>query len=254
MKWHVEISDLAGDLRLLTDVLKELSLTLEEHEGKLLLSGPELESMDTSSEVQAYVRRVSEIAREVAKHTPSIELGFSVGAVLQKTASGISRHHFVVVSETVHSHVSTHAAVIKCMLAIVPSEEELRRQEELLKERQYQELRLSAVSRLVSAVKHERALIVQRLLNQEPTPQLLGHIADMIKDDLGGGLYRLASKNQMSRFYRSINHPDVFGEKARHIVSYDEPPPNPMNLAEGTAFIRELARAWLNLKSGGCDA
>jgi hypothetical protein len=154
----------------------------------------------------------------------------------------------------VHFHDVAHVEVVKCPTATALSEEELRRQEELLKERQYQELRLSAVSRVVSAVKHERALTAQRLLNQEGTPQVLGHIADIIKDDLGSGLYALASKNQMSRFYRSINHPDIFGEKARHIVSYDEPPPNPMNLAESTAFIRELARAWLNLKSGVSDA
>jgi hypothetical protein len=254
MRWQVEISDLTGDLRLLADVLKELSLTVGEHKGKLLLSGPKLESMATPSEVHVYVQRVSEIAREVVKHAPSIELGFSVGAVLQKTTSGISRHHFVVASDMVHFHDVAHVEVVKCPTATALSEEELRRQEELLKERQYQELRLSAVSRVVSAVKHERALTAQRLLNQEGTPQVLGHIADIIKDDLGSGLYALASKNQMSRFYRSINHPDIFGEKARHIVSYDEPPPNPMNLAESTAFIRELARAWLNLKSGVSDA
>ena len=254
MRWQVEISDLTGDLRLLADVLKELSLTVGEHEGKLLLSGPKIESMATPSEVHAYVQRVSEIIREVVKHAPGIELGFSVGAVLQKTASGTSRHHFVVVSDMVHFHDIAHVEVVKCPTATAPSEEELRRQEELLKERQYQELRLTAISRVISAVKHERALAVQRLLNQEATPQVLGHIADIIKDDLGSGLYALASKNQMSRFYRSINHPNIFGEKARHIVSYDEPPPNPMNLAESTAFIRELARAWLNLKSGVSDA
>jgi hypothetical protein len=254
MKWKVETSDSSGNRRLLTDVLKELSLSFEEQEGKLLLSSAALESMSTPSEVHTYVRRVSEIASEVAKHTPTIDLGFSVGSVLQLTDSGVSRHHFVVVSETVNLQVIEHAAVIKSTAASPPSEEELRRQEELLKERQYQELRLSAVARLVSAVRDERALTVQRLLNQEPTPQVLGHVADIIQDDLGNRLSSLVSKNQMTRFYRSINHPDVFGESARHIVSYQEPPPDPMNLGESTAFIRELARAWLNLKSGATSA
>jgi hypothetical protein len=254
MRWQVEVSDLSGDRRLLSDVLKELSLTLQEGEGKLLLSGPILESMDTPSEVHAYVLRVSEIAKEVGAHSPSIGLEFSVGAVIQQTGSGVSRHHFLQVSDTIHLHVAGHVAVLRCEPAVKPSEEELRRQEELLKERQYQELRVSAVARLVSAVREERALTVQRLLNQAPTPQILGHVADIIKDDLGSDLQSLASKNQLTRFYRSINHPSVFGESARHIVSHQEAPPAPMNLAEATAFIREVARSWLNLKSGAKDA
>lgn len=220
MRWKVEVSDLTGNRRLLTDVLKELSLTLEEHEGTFLLSGPPLESLNTPSDVHAYVRRVSEITGEVAKHTPIIEMGFSVGAVLHETASGVARHHFLVIADSVHLHVSGHVALVSCTPAVSLSEEELRQQEELLKERQYQELRLAAFSRFVSAVKHERARTVQRLLNQEPTPYVLGHIADVIQDDLGGGLYSLAPKNKMTRFYRSINHPSVFGENARHIVSY----------------------------------
>lgn len=198
---------MGSNLRLLKDVLKELSLKVEEQEGHLLLSGLQLETMETPSEVNAYVRRVSDIAAEVSKHPPSIELGFSVGAVLQKTESGTSRHHFLVVSDAVHLHMATHVALIRGTPADALSEEELRRQEEAQRERQYQELRSSAVARLVSAVKHERALTVQRLLSQEATPQVLGHIADIIKDDLGSDMYALASKNQMSRFYRSINLP-----------------------------------------------
>jgi hypothetical protein len=254
MRWQVEVSDASGDRRLLNDVLKELNITLEEHEGRLLLDGPALEAMNTPSEVHAYVLRVSEIAREVGAHPPSIGLEFSVGAVIQHTDSGARRHHFVQVSDTIHLHVTGHAAVLRCEPAVPVSEKEQRRQEELLKERQYQELRLSAVSRLVSAVREERALVVQRLLNQPPTPQILGHVADIIQDDLGSGLQSLASRNQLTRFYRSINHPDVFGETARHMVSYQEPPPNPMNLAEATAFVREISRSWPNLKAGAKDA
>ena len=169
---EVEISDLAGNRRLLTDVLKELNLTLQEHDGRLLLDGPSLEAMNTPSEVHAYVLKVSEIAKELGAHPPSIGLEFSVGAVVQHTASGASRHHFLQVSDTIHLHVSGHAAVLRYEPAVALSEEELKRQEELLRERQYQELRLSAVSRVVSAVREERALTAQRLLNLAPTPQI----------------------------------------------------------------------------------
>jgi hypothetical protein len=78
----------------------------------------------------------------------------------------------------------------------------------------------------------------------------MGHIADLIQDDTGSEMKNLVSDKQLTRFYRSINHPDVFGELARHIVSDDEPPPNPMSLEEARSFVRVLANRWMERKAG----
>ncbi len=130
------------------------------------------------------------------------------------------------------------------------SESDRKRSEEEEREEAYQKTRRKAISRVVSALKDERALKVQRLLQKELTPQTMGHIADLIQDDIGGVMRDLASGNQLTRFYRSINHPDVFGEQARHIISQQEPPPMPMSMDEARAFIRDLAARWLEDKAG----
>ena len=78
----------------------------------------------------------------------------------------------------------------------------------------------------------------------------MGHIADLIQDDTESEMKNLVSDIQLIRFNRFINHPDVFGEQARHIISKVEPPPNPMSLEEARTFIRALADRWMERKAG----
>jgi hypothetical protein len=104
--------------------------------------------------------------------------------------------------------------------------------------------------RIKSAVLDERALTVVRLLKEDLTPQRMGHIIDLIQEDIGGSLPNLAGKANLTRFYRSINHPDVYGQEARHIVSRQEPPPDPMLLAEAQMFVRNVSNLWFQKKAG----
>jgi hypothetical protein len=130
------------------------------------------------------------------------------------------------------------------------SEAERARLEQLAAEREFQRLRRKAISRVGSALRDERAIKVQKLLQGEPNPLALGHAVDLIEDDLGGAISKLASANQLTRFYRSINHQDVFGEEARHITSPDEPPPDPMTIGEARTFANEIAKRWMDEKAG----
>jgi hypothetical protein len=130
------------------------------------------------------------------------------------------------------------------------SEAERKRIEEAEKEAAYQKKRRKAISRFVSAFIDERALQVQRLLQGDLNPQTMGHIADLIQDDIGGAMRDLVASHQLTRFYRSINHPDVFGEQARHIISKEEPPPKPMNIHEARKFIHGLVELYLEKKAG----
>jgi hypothetical protein len=66
----------------------------------------------------------------------------------------------------------------------------------------------------------------------------------------GGAMKDLVSRNQLERFSRSINHPEVFGKDARHIVSKVEPPPKPMNIHEARKFVHGLVEFYLEKKAG----
>jgi hypothetical protein len=67
---------------------------------------------------------------------------------------------------------------------------------------------------------------------------------------MGDAIRDLVSRNQLTRFHRSINHPEVYGDQARHITSGQEPPPKPMKLDEARTFIRNIAELWLEKKAG----
>ena len=79
----------------------------------------------------------------------------------------------------------------------------------------------------------------------EPTTTELGHIVDLVQNECRGSMGKYATRNQLRRFSHSINHPDVFGLKARHAVSAEESPPNPMGYAEAREFARSIGALWL---------
>ena len=124
------------------------------------------------------------------------------------------------------------------------------RWEEERQERDYQQLKRKALSRIISATRDERALQVQRLLQGELNPHTMGQIAELIKADMRNRMETLVSKKLLTRFKGSINHPSVFGEKSRHIIPKGAPPSNPMSLEEARCFIRDLADRWMERKAG----
>jgi hypothetical protein len=251
MRWRVELIDVTGNKRLFCDVLRELSISVVEENGESFLVGEPFETCDTAADVHAHASRIQAIVQEVCDYVPEIEVAFSVGSVVERTADGgPRRHHFLVVSDALHLHDIGHVASLTAAPSAHLSEEERQRLVVQRQEQEYQHLRATAVSRIIPAVADDRALTVQRLLHGELTPQPLGHIADLIQDDFGALVTQLAPTNQWKRFYRSINHPTVFGEKARHIVSKVEPPPDPMTLDEARSFIRIVASRWLKSKAG----
>lgn len=85
-------------------------------------------------------------------------------------------------------------------------------------------------------------------------PDLRGALAIFARDDLGPTLLRnifhmaeihpnfkdWSTKTQRSRFSRSIQHPKVYGQDARHSVWNHPPPDRPMELSEALLLIREI--------------
>lgn len=249
MRWRVEVSDITGNHRLLRETLSELSIVLLQEDDGFFLVSDQFEVLDTPQEVHILATRVQSIIEEAAKGTPEIQLGLKIGTVTEETTGGRRKHYFIIASSG-HIRLTGNAVTLKVEPAVQLSEDERRCLEGEQREQEYKQLRRMAFSRIVSAFRDDRALQVQRLLRGDLTPQTMGHIADVIKDDMGNGITDLASADQLTRFYRSINHPDVFGEQARHIVSKVDPPPKPMNLEEARGFIRDLANYWMDRKAG----
>ena len=248
MRWRVEINDLGGDGRLLRDVLERLSIQLEEEAGNRFLIGDAFEAFGTAAEVHAFASRVQSIVTEQAD--PDILMSFQIGPVAEKLEDGTLRKYVFMAARGASVTVGTAQATLTVHGGLSLSDADQKRIEDEQKELTYQAKRRKATSRVVSALKDGRALQVQRLLRKDLKPLVMGHIADLIQDDMGGAMKSLVSNNQLTRFQRSINHQKVFGEDARHITSKEEPPPKPMSFRQARTFIRDLAARWLEYKAG----
>jgi hypothetical protein len=251
MRWRVKITERNGDDRLLRDVLEARSLRLDEQAGELFLIGDPFEELETAGEVHALASRVQSIVKEIGEEDSDIHMSFRLGEVWEEPENGEPRRGYVFLTGHSSAYCFASAGVsLGVVRGLSLSEAERQRIEDEEKELAYKKKCRKAISRFASAFLDDRALQVQRLLRKELTPQTMGHIADLIQADIGGAMRALVSNNQLTRFYRSINHPDVFGEQARHIVPKGDPPPKPMNLDEAREFTRALAARWLENKAG----
>jgi hypothetical protein len=261
MKWKVEVVGVGGNDRLLRDVLRELALEIVGAPPERFLAGAAFAACQSVQDVLDVALRVQAAVDEARMHDAELEreLTLSVGCVWEQRDDGSwSQHLRAILGEAI---LCLDGATVQAAASVWPPsivsdeerkrlEEEPRRLEEDRREQAYQKLRRKGVSRVVSAFHDRSALQVQKFLAGQLTPLNMGHIADLIESDMGGAMRELASARQMTRFSRSINHPHVFGEEARHIVSANEPPPDPMSLDEAREFIRSLASRWLERKAG----
>lgn len=60
-----------------------------------------------------------------------------------------------------------------------------------------------------------------------------------------------SSSRQRGRFTHSANHPEAHGEDARHAVSNQQPPADPMSLSDSEYFIGEILERWVDEVWGG---
>lgn len=249
MKWKVEISNFAGDIRMLREVLEPLSIAVSGADGKLFMAGQRFEDMRSAVEVHADATEVSAIISENAAADPEIKLAFGIGVIIDEGLDGTSTKHTIVALVST-AQVASSAGIVRVSTTSGPvSETERAGLEEERREREHQRVTRKAIARVVSAARNPNAREVQRILRGELTPHTMWHIVELIEAD--GAIKALGiSRNQLGRLTGSINHPDVYGKDARHRVREHEPPPIPMELEEARAFIHDVANRWFERIAG----
>lgn len=237
MRWKVQIIDVTGE-DILADVLAESRFELE---GNMLL-GRTFEALDDWGDVADVARDLSQKVREISRLNPDIDIGFDGGPVFEYDANGsqISKHH------KVYAHGTASLALTGRAVGIAIGGVQMTPEEKAEVERI---ARVNEVAEILRALMvSDKVLEVLRLFEGEPWGTQLGHIHDLIQDDVGD-LSRYAPKAQLIRFNRSINHQDAFGVKARHAALKSSPPTNSMSLQEATVFIKEVAERWISDKA-----
>lgn len=237
MRWSVQINDQIGE-DILTDVLAEAGFTLDGD----MLSGELFDACSEWGDVSDIAHDLAHRVREIARLHPDIEIGFFSGPVYEFDEDGkeIHRHNKVYAKGAAVLALSATVAGVGTVTSSLTAEERAEME---------RKARVQRAGELVkAAVRSDLVLTVMRLLDGEPGSLELGHVHDLLLDDMDGDLSSLASKKQLTRFNRSINHPDVLGLKARHAVTNQEAPPDPMSLEEATDFVRGIAQKWITEK------
>lgn len=251
MKWAVEVIDTLGDERLLTEVLKALGFDLtKDSQGDVVLTGEELHAADDANKIWNIAKKVSSSICDVVRISGNVQsgIGFTVGSVYEYSSGGNRRSHaFMEVSNSVTIRSSIQAELTTGPSTL--SAEEQKEAESRRKEDEYQRDLHAFISKVVPVHKTERAVDVLTLLNGKLTPFTMGHIFELVNDDMNGNMTIFTSSTQVTRFKRSINHPLVNGLDARHAISNVAPPPKPMREVEAQSFVKDLANKWFDHKT-----
>ena len=234
-RWKVEVTDAIGDV-----LIETLAAAGFELDGDMLFGEP-FEALDDWGAVSDSARELGQKVREIARLNPNLEMSFESGPVYEYDGDGnqIGKHHKVYAQGAVSLGLAGQATAV-ANTSLTPEEQaEIARQ-----------ARAEKAAQLMRAVmQSELVLTVLRLFEGEPWGTELGHVHKLIQNDMDGDLSRFGTGNQFERFNRSINHPDVLGLKARHAVTNEEPPPDPMNLIQATQFMRDVAQKWIEEKA-----
>lgn len=237
MRWAVKINNINGE-DILADVLADVGFDLSGD----MLSGEPFEALENWHDVSDAGHELARKIQVIARLDPEFKVNFSTGAVHEYDDGGkeIHVHAKLYVDDVV---MTTHAGVVE--VCTVPSSLSLEEKIEMNRK-----ARVTKTADLLRATIHsDLVLTIMDLLYREPGALELGNVYEFILNDMKGDLSPLATRTQLKRFTRSINHPDVLGARARHAITNDTPPPDPMNLEEATQFINDVVNKWIKAKS-----
>jgi hypothetical protein len=222
VRWHVEILRIKGDEQSLLEALAPLELQIGEIGGKKCLVGVRFETLNDAVAVHIEADNVAALIYCANILAADLQASFDVGTEVTEVRSDGERR--VIQRNAIIRGSRLAGFVGGSGIICIPS--------------------AKAVTLIIAASRNSSARRVQALLAEELTPTTIYHIYELIRADQGSALKNLTSSTQLDRLTRSVNHPEVHGHAARHIVSKSDPPSNPMRIIEARSFIRELAYRW----------
>jgi hypothetical protein len=222
VRWHVEVLRIKGNEQSLLEALAPLELQIGAIGGKKCLVGDRFETLIDAVAVHSEADNVAALIYYANMLATDLQTSFDLGAEVTEVRPDGER--CVVRRGAVIRGGRLAGSVGGSGITCIPN--------------------AKAGTLIIAASRNSSARRVQEILAQELTPTTIYHIYELIRADQGSALKELASSNQLDRLTRSVNHPDVHGHAARHIVSENEPPSKPMRIDEARSFIRELAYRW----------
>ncbi|EKU97138.1 hypothetical protein Lepto7375DRAFT_1012 [Leptolyngbya sp. PCC 7375] len=246
MKWSVELLKTPDDIELIRSALAHSGYAIAEAtfdpEVSWVLTHPKYEEYELATLVREDAVQLKTKLFRIGL-LEEVDLNVDVGDLWKQNADGSVTNHRS--AKLVGGEVD--GGTMKSGPPSNPhlSEEERARLVEAQRVENARK-RMAQISRIAAAIDNPVVVQIMKLLKVSSLSMTqAGHIVDLIKKDLDGDLGAFATKKQLQRFYRSINHPDIMGLEARHAVSNKVPPSKPMTEHEARSFARQIGQKWL---------
>lgn len=258
MKWSVEIERIDGELEILQAVLERAGYILEgttNEEGQpvLHLKSEKFESLNQANLIWEDVKNVRDTFKEIPPIKDLPLLSFEAACVRELSDEAKPKRYLFAEGLSNVLVCSSGYATTSIFYDSISSEA-IEWHQNQRKKQELEEQKRRAITYYVPSIENSVVKTVLQLFYQEETTgTTLGHIADLIRDDLGSEmdpfLTNAQIKNKFERFGHSIQHQDVFGVKARHInMKKSSLPKKPMCIDEARQFIEDLIHRWLERK------
>ncbi len=242
MRWQVEVTSVVGDVGEVQEVLSVAGYSLvggDSTGAQFLLSHEKYASMKSAQLIQEDATNLVDALRTSAD--PIGSLGIHLGVVRSEDASGRIQK-FLVAGAGGISIVGFAPTISISVGPEATDERRARAAEQAQKEEQRN--RRARIARERAALANVEIRRLHELLAQPDGLSIdqLGKVVELSRSISGGDLSPIASKNELSRFRRSINHPEVFGLAARHAVPKGVVPANAMTEAQAKELALRVGR------------
>jgi hypothetical protein len=239
MKWEVQLTGDAADLRMLNKSFNEPDVSISEASGQFVLRSTEFDLLCTSRAVrnkaQEIVTAISSTARLLLGAHQPIELG----AVFEVQEDG-RRYTFIFPAPAT---LRLRGTLFSIVIKRADGTEETHYPAE------------PGPHWVKAALQHE---VVARALRLRDIGDLewvdLYRLYEVIASDVPAREMQEKAwvlGRQIDLFKRTANSQKAIGDKARHGKDPYDPPKNPMSLSEARALIDSVLKAWLREKASG---
>jgi hypothetical protein len=236
MKWEVQISGDAQDLKELSNSLRDSDLRIFERNGQHFLESSRFDVLATSKEVSSLASDVLSVLTG-AVH---LSLGGRTPLLLANVTIVYPDGHrqmFITASEICYARDSAHVEITRSdgtVEVLNPADE------------------VPGWVRLgLADPKVAKAL--RMLGTQEHDWVSLYRIYEVIEEDVGKidniVRYGWATNTSIKRFKHTANSPSAIGDASRHGKEPTSPPSDPMALSEARALVQVLLHNWLRWKT-----
>jgi hypothetical protein len=235
MKWEIQVSGGARDLKELSKSLTNDELRITERDGQFYLESTRFETLTTSEEVRSAASEILPILIGATRLALGGRTPLEIGGIAMIREDG-TRDVFLFASDTIHVMESATVKIQGSNGTVQV---------------------VNPADRVPSWVNlglgNQKVAKALRLLGTEEHDWVsLYRLYEVIEGDVGGmeeiAEKGWATKSSIRRFKQTANSPAVSGDESRHGKESTAAPANPMELGEARSLVEIILHNWLRSK------